>query len=855
LTKWNGKKIASESDFDGLSGTTKSKNVLVLDKEKSSIVMKWLINNSASSSSSSTKPMFTISDRQEKSKNQSPLPPFITSTLQQDSSRKLGFSPAYTMKLAQELYEAGHITYMRTDSTTLSASALSAIQSMIQATYGEDYLSKKVGNISSKSSVAAQEAHEAIRPTLPNDALKTSEDLRIVDDAKKLYDLIYRRTIASQMTEAKSITVTYTIDVRNNIDANNGNFRFSQTNLLFPGFLAVYGASAAAGKKGAKALSTPLMNHLMNLNIGQRLHLSTVPLANTSVAMPEEEEEESEGKKTRNKEDEEEEEIGQKQQTFAAEYPGLLSTEHSTRPPTRFTEASFIAELEELGVGRPSTYSKILQVLKEREYIIVDKKTIIPTVKGCIVSQFLKQYLSQFINENFTAKMEKSLDDIAHGKLEKNQFLKSFFLGNDSSSSNNSKKKSHNEETDGLFPFLSKLIQQNTANSHFKENSISFPFLQEYGNITLKGDILYLERKEDKRLIRLPDPMKTDLRLITKGSIEELLKIADQPGSMLNRPSVLGKESIPLGNHPKTKYPIELKFGPYGAYLEMKKKRVSLPEWTMLPDVLLLPPEKAFNDTRVLTVAKAIDLFKLPLSLGLHPKVKSEMNLWALHGQLVVFVAGYSDKVTLPSGYWVNDILTNRDNIMETTIIPGLEHSIVGFLTDSPPNSITRLSSNAEDSGPFAISYCTGVYGPYLKCGNVNLSIKKELYPTKESISAEKATELITKKLEKPESTRFLKKTKGLKKTTKKVSAADNNEDDPSILNAEPKKKRAGKTVVKKESESFMKVKPLKKAVVKKSIAKRSKKSSAADKEEITVQEDVDTENPKGTVRASNNKP
>lgn len=300
---------------------------------------------------------WTVLDVKETEAKRSPKPPFTTSTLQQTASTRLGFAPSRTMMVAQRLYEAGHITYMRTDSTTLSKDAQSAISKEVKARYGDEYLDMRVYKTKSKT---AQEAHEAIRPS--NIAVLSAGS---TDEQKRLYKLIWQRAVASQMSDAKLLRTK----VIANIDGETiPNFSVNGSRLLFDGWLA-----ADPESRGEDV-------ELPKIAKGDALSLEDI----------------------------------------AAE-------EKQTQPPSRYTEAGLVKELEKRGLGRPSTYAAIIKTIVDRGYVEKEGRTLIPTDTGEVVSDFLEKYFTKYISDSFTAEMEDELDDIADGKREYLKTLKAFY--------------------------------------------------------------------------------------------------------------------------------------------------------------------------------------------------------------------------------------------------------------------------------------------------------------------------------------------------------------------------------------------------------------------------------------------
>jgi DNA topoisomerase-1 len=305
-----------------------------------------------------------VSGIKENEQKRSPRAPFTTSTLQQTASSRLGYSPSRTMQIAQKLYEAGHITYMRTDSTNLSTTAQSLILSFVKKEYGSDYAEARIYKTKSKN---AQEAHEAIRPT-------HIEKLQAgTDDQSKLYRLIWERTVSSQMADAKLLKTKITAIIEGHGPADGKTslpeFGANGSRLLFPGWLKV--------DTGARGDDVEL-----------------------SVCI-----------------------VGEKLQLL-----NLKSEEKFTLPLDRYSEAGLIKELESRGIGRPSTYASIMKTIEERGYVRKEGKTLFPTDVGEVVSDFLEKYFANYISDTFTAEMEDELDEISRGEREYEKTLKDFYI-------------------------------------------------------------------------------------------------------------------------------------------------------------------------------------------------------------------------------------------------------------------------------------------------------------------------------------------------------------------------------------------------------------------------------------------
>jgi len=285
-----------------------------------------------------------------------PAPPFITSTLQQDAARKLGFSAQRTMRTAQALYEAGHITYMRTDSVHLSADALADLRGSIERQFGKEYVPEKPNFFKTKSK-NAQEAHEAIRPT-SSGLLPAGLKKKLENDQFRLYELVWKRAMASQMVPALVDMVAVEFDC-----GADAVFRANGSVIAFPGFLRAYEESRPAGKEEKE-------KRLPDINEGD------------SVALEK-----------------------------------IRAEQHFTEPPPRFSEASLVKALEDFGIGRPSTYASIIQTLLRRHYVELDRRRFIPTDTGRVVASFLQTHFEPYVDYEFTARMEDTLDEVSRGEM------------------------------------------------------------------------------------------------------------------------------------------------------------------------------------------------------------------------------------------------------------------------------------------------------------------------------------------------------------------------------------------------------------------------------------------------------
>lgn len=358
LTEFDGKRLAGGKDFDQITGTLKSDGVVKLNEEDAVKLQGQLADGT-----------WTVRSITAKDYTNRPAAPFITSTLQQEGNRKLGLSARETMRTAQRLYEEGFITYMRTDSPTLSSEAIAGARSQIETLYGAEYLSETPRQFSS-SSRDAQEAHEAIRPA--GTAFKHPEETDLTGRERALYELIWKRTVASQMADAKKRSLSVKIAVGDAVFTANGN------RIVFPGFLRVY----VEGKDNPEAALEDKEVLLPPLEEGDELALAA-----------------------------------------------LDAERHQTKPPARYTEASLVQRLEKEGIGRPSTYASIINTLYERNYIRRQDRSLVPTFTGMAVVELLEDHFEELIEYSFTSNMETALDEIAVGERDSLSYLQEFYLG------------------------------------------------------------------------------------------------------------------------------------------------------------------------------------------------------------------------------------------------------------------------------------------------------------------------------------------------------------------------------------------------------------------------------------------
>ncbi len=361
LTTLGERKLASGRDFDPATGVLAAgREVIVLDQAAAEALRDRLRDAS-----------WRVGDVEEKEEVRRPYPPFTTSTLQQEANRKLGLSAQQTMRVAQKLYEQGLITYMRTDSVNLSEQAIDAARSAVESKYGKEYLSPSPRKFTTKSK-GAQEAHEAIRPA--GTKMPTAADLGLDGPDAAVYDLIWKRTMATQMAEARLRFATVMIHAADAV------FRANGRRVEFPGFFRAYVEGSDDPEAAIEDRDAPLPP----LKSGEELRCGR-----------------------------------------------LETVRHETKPPARYSEAALVQGLEKEGIGRPSTYAAIIDTIQDRGYVRKNGQQLVPTFTAFAVIGLLEQHFPQLVNLSFTAQMEQTLDDIASGDAEWLPYLEHFYQGAD----------------------------------------------------------------------------------------------------------------------------------------------------------------------------------------------------------------------------------------------------------------------------------------------------------------------------------------------------------------------------------------------------------------------------------------
>ena len=622
----------------------------------------------------------TVQSVEAKPATRNPYPPFMTSTLQQEASRKLGMGAKQCMSTAQRLYEAGHITYMRTDGIDMAPEAVMSARDAIKDRFGAAYVPDAPRMYKNKAK-NAQEAHECIRPT---DMAAAPEKLRFAErDQANLYDLIWKRTIASQMAAARLERTT--VDV----GSPDGQVVLRATGQVvqFDGFLKVY----------------------------------------------------DEG---RDDEDEEGGRLPQIMQGEAAEKRTVSPEQHFTQPPPRYTEATLVKRMEELGIGRPSTYASVLSTIQDREYVRKDKNRLIPEDKGRLVTAFLTNYFRKYVEYDFTADLENELDDVSAGERDYKDVLDRFWRD------------------------FSAAVAE-TADLRIGE------VLEKIDEFLAPH--LYPLRADGSDPRSCPTCGTGRLHLKTARSGSAFIGCGNYPECRYTRPISGGEEAGSadgriLGEDANGQ-PISLRAGRFGPYVQRGEATEDQPK----PDRASLPKGWSADS---LTLERALDLLSLPRLVGQHPEDGAPVE--AGIGRYGPFIKHNSTYANLADVEEVFTVGMNR--AMEVLA----QKASRGRGATAAAEPIKSLGDHPEGG---AIIVMPGKYGPYIKWEKVNATLPKEIAP--ESVNLDQALELLAEKAA---------KSPGKKKAAPKKAAADKPAKaakKPAVKKA-PAKAKAGTTKSKK---------------------------------------------------------
>jgi DNA topoisomerase I len=612
---------------------------------------------------------FTVASVEKKAVRRNPYAPFTTSTLQQEASRKLGFSAKQTMQVAQRLYEGveidgevtGLITYMRTDGVTIIPEAVAEIRKLVERDFSKRYLPPFVREYKTKAK-NAQEAHEAIRPT---DVQRKPDDVaRFVErDQARLYELIWKRAVASQMASAELEQTTAEIKVPGR-DGKAYGLRATGSVVLFDGFLRLYEEGRddryRAAKPGAADQAEPEEDDSRRLPA----------LAQGDVL------------KDR----------------------GIEAKQHFTEPPPRFTEATLVKRMEELGIGRPSTYASTLAVLQERDYVRIDKKRLIPEDKGRLVTAFLESFFKRYVEYDFTADLEEKLDLISDGKLEYKDVLRDFWRD-----------------------FMA-------AVGEIKDLRVG-EVLEALNEIL--GPHVFPPRAEGGDPRQCPSCGEGRLSLKISGKYGAFIGCSRYPDCrytrQLSQPEGPAEASTPdgklLGHDPETGLPVTLRTGRFGPYVQLgdgtkeeKPKRASIPKGV---------------DANTVELGYALKLLSLPREVGLHPETGKPIT--AGLGRYGPFILHDGTYANLPTVDEVFEVGINRAVALLAEKKAG---GGKGRFQRAAPTVLKDLGEHPSEGGK--VQVLSGRYGPYVKHGDVNATLPRGKEPA--DLTMEQAVELIAER-------------------------------------------------------------------------------------------------------------
>lgn len=747
LSGLDGKRVAVGRDFgdDGeLKASRDGGDVVVVGKQQAEQLAGGLQGAEMS-----------VASVEEKPYTRKPFAPFMTSTLQQDAGRRLHFTSERTMRIAQRLYENGYITYMRTDSTSLSQQGLKAARSAATNIYGAEYVADSP-RIYDRKVKNSQEAHEAIRPAGENFATPGQLSSQLDAEEFKLYDLIWKRTVASQMTDAKGtsmkVTVTGEASARGDDSAQRVEFTATGRTITFPGFLRAYEDSATGSKGGKKKDSEA---RLPRLSEGAALTANSVS---------------AEG--------------------------------HSTNPPARYTESSLVKKMEDLGIGRPSTYASIIKTIKDRGYVVSRGNALVPSWVAFAVVGLLEENFSELVDFDFTSLMEDELDAIATGNRDRTQWLNGFYFGSNDDSSAAVSIARHG----GLKSVIDVNLEQIDAR---KVNSLKLYTDSEGRDVFVRVGRYgpYIERRVGEEN---GEPVYQRANLAESTSPDEL---NEELAEKLFATPQGGRE---LGENPANGRTVVAKEGRFGPYVteqvrddereraeadaeqivaqereaedaeraeqgkrkknwetktaaKQKEKRIAqLVEEKLKPATASLFQSM---DPASVTLDEALQLLSLPREVGVDPS--DEKMITAQNGRYGPYLKKGNDSRSL----------ANEEQIFSITLDEArriyAEPKRRGRAAAQPP--LKQLGDNDVSGKPMTVK--DGRFGPYVTDGETNASLRRgdkpeamtdaranELLSERRAKNAEKSTSKATKKTTKKTAKKTAKKSSA-KKSTRKTSA------------------------------------------------------------------------------------
>jgi len=678
LVALDGVSLATGRDFDEL-GTLKSPgSVVVLAETEARAVAAGLEGAP-----------FTVKAMTTKPYRRSPAPPFMTSTLQQEAGRKLRFSSKRAMQIAQRLYEQGWITYMRTDSTTLSSQALDAARSQATSLYGPEYVPAQPRRYERKVK-NAQEAHEAIRPA--GESFRTPDEASrsLSGDEFRLYDMIWKRTVASQMADATGtsaqVRLVGTAAGRAGAADRQAEFSASGKVIQFPGFLRAY----VEGEDDPDAELADREVHLPPMDEGDAVSVADLE-------------------------------------------PGP----HATQPPARFTEASLVKAMEELGVGRPSTYASVIATILDRGYVWKKGTALVPSFTAFAVVGLLERYFGDLVDYGFTASMEDDLDEIASGNEEALPWLTRFYFGTGDPGAVNGTANGHGSQVArmGLKHEVATYLGEIDAR---EINSIPIGVGADGQDIVARVGRYgpYLQRGDDR--VSIPEDLAPDE--LTPARAEELL---EAPSS-----------DRVLGTDPDSGLPVQVKAGRFGPYVQVGEVVDGEPK----PRTSSLFKSM---DPATLTFEQALDLLRIPRVVGADPAGE---EIVAFNGKFGPYLKKGTDSRSL----------LTEDQLLTVTVDEALALFAQPKTRGRNAKAPLREMGNDPDTGlPMVVK--DGRFGPYVTDGTTNASLRKG--DDVDTLTVERASELLAERraagppVKKKAAAKKAPAKKATKKATKKAAA------------------------------------------------------------------------------------
>ncbi len=640
----DGRRLATGSSFEQTTGRLKEGSDVVLLDEASARNLAQRLEGAS----------FSVRSTDEKPYSRKPYAPFMTSTLQQEGGRKLRFSAQRVMQTAQRLYENGYITYMRTDSTNLSETAINAARSQARDLYGPEYVPDAPRRYASKSK-NAQEAHEAIRPS--GEVFRTPGELarELSGDELRLYELIWQRTVASQMADARGVTASIRLGAVT-ADGQDAEFAASGRVITFPGFLRAYVEST----DDEQAEKDDAERRLPRVRRGDALDVDA-----------------------------------------------LDPQGHTTSPPARYTEASLIKRLEELGIGRPSTYEPTIRTVQDRGYVWKKGSALVPTWLAFAVVNLMEQHFGRLVDYGFTVSVEDDLDTIAGGDLHGVTWLSRFYFGSDLG------KEGAISRQGGLKALIGKNLDEIDARAI---STIPIGISEDgrpvvvrvgrYGPYVQVGE----DGADDVQKASLPEELAPD-----ELTVEKAVELASAPSG-----------DRVLGTDPTTGYDVIARAGRYGPYVSLV-----LPEGSKEKP----PTASLFKtmDLETLTLEQALQLLTLPRVLG---AAEDGEEITAQNGRYGPYVSKGKESRSLES----------EEQLFDVTLADALallaQPKQYGRKAAAPKAPLKELGTDPVSGGAMVVK--EGRFGPYVTDGETNASLRKG--DTPESLTDERASDLLAER-------------------------------------------------------------------------------------------------------------